>query len=175
MTDIPGGSIEPGGGGGGGETTERVALPATVSLVAMICAEPTATAVTNPELLTVATDVLLDVQAIARPVRTLLLASRVVAVACVVDPGLSEVELSETLTDATAAGGGGGGAATLTPALPLFPSLVAVICAVPAATAVTTPEPLTVATPLLLDVQAMARPVSTLLLASRVVAVACVV
>jgi hypothetical protein len=47
----------------------------------MICAEPTATAVTRPEADTVATAVLLELQATERPVRTLLLASRVVAVA----------------------------------------------------------------------------------------------
>jgi hypothetical protein len=105
----------------------------------------------------------------------LLLASRVVAVACVVCPGFSEALASDTPTEATATGGGGGGAATLNPALPLFPSLVAVICALPAATAVTTPELLTVATAGLVELQTMTRPVRTLLLASRVVAVACVV
>ena len=68
--------------------------------------------------------------------------------------------------------GTGGGAATVSVALPLLLSLVAIICAEPTATALTTPDALTVATPVLLDVQAMLRPASTLLFASRVVAVA---
>ena len=163
------------GGGGGGAATVRPALPLLPSLVAVICAVPAATAVTRPEPLTVATDVLLELQAMLRPVRTLLLASRVVAVAWVVWPVLSELDASETLTDATATGGGGGVATTVRVAFPLTPSLVAVIWADPTATAVTRPEPLTVATALLLEAQLTERPDRALPLPSRVVAVACVV
>jgi hypothetical protein len=47
----------------------------------MICAVPEPAADTKPDEETVATALLLELQVIARPVRTLLLASRVVAVA----------------------------------------------------------------------------------------------
>ena len=74
-------------------------------------------------------------------------------------------------------GGGGGGdeAVTLIEADPLLPSLVAVICAEPAATAVTSPDPETVATAVLFEPHVTVRPVSVLPLASFSVAVACVV
>jgi hypothetical protein len=71
----------------------------------------------------------------------------------------------ETLTDAT------GTAEIVTLAVPLFPSLVAVIVAEPAATPVTTPLDDTVAIPVLELDHVSARPVSTLLFASRAVAV----
>jgi hypothetical protein len=112
---------------------------------------------------------LLEAQLIARPVSTLLLASRVVAVACVVWPGLRLLAARETLTEATATGGADD---TVIVALPLRPSLVAVISADPTAAAVTRPDVDTVATELLVELQVTARPVRTLLLASRVVAVA---
>src|SRR5690348_16834887 len=70
------------------------------------------------------------------------------------------------------AGGGAGdvGAVTVIVAVPLCPSLVAVMVAVPAPIAVTTPDVVTVATaPLLVD-HVMARPVSVLPLASSVAA-----
>jgi hypothetical protein len=54
--------------------------------------------------------------------------------------------------------------------VPVFVSLNAVIVAVPAAIAVTSPEPDTVLMAGLLELQVIVRPVSTLLLASRVVA-----
>src|SRR6185436_6411284 len=73
----------------------------------------------------------------------------------------------------TGAGGGAGAACTVTLALPDFPSLVAVITAVPAATPLTLPDEFTVAVLGLLELQVMARPESTLPLASRVTAVAC--
>jgi len=64
---------------------------------------------------------------------------------------------------------------TVSAAVPLFPSLVAVIVAVPAATAVTTPDDDTVAAAVLLDVHDTGRPVTTLPAASLVVAVSAVV
>ncbi len=64
---------------------------------------------------------------------------------------------------------------TVTVAVPLCPSLVAVIVAEPAATPVTSPVPLTVATPGALLAQAIARPLSGFPLASRGVAVSCTV
>ena len=69
----------------------------------------------------------------------------------------------------------GPAAVTVSDAAPDFPSLVAVILAVPGLTAVTSPVPFTVATGALLDVHVTTRPVSTVPLASVVVAVACVV
>ena len=72
-----------------------------------------------------------------------------------------------TVTEAT----GAGGTVTVIAAVPLLPSLVAVTVAEPAATPVTTPLDDTVAMPVLELDHATARPVSTLLLASRVVAV----
>ena len=62
-----------------------VGLELTDSLVAVIVAAPTPTAVTVaglPLALTVRTAVLLDAQVIARPVSTLPFASLVVAVSC---------------------------------------------------------------------------------------------
>ena len=64
---------------------------------------------------------------------------------------------------------------TVRGALPFVPSLVAVMLALPAAIAVTRPVPDTVATPVLSEDHVIVRPMSTLLLASRVVAVAWVV
>jgi len=68
---------------------------------------------------------------------------------------------------------GGGLATTLIAAEPLFPSLLAVIVAVPVATAVTTPDDVTAATAGALDVQVTCRPRSTLPLASSRVATSC--
>lgn len=67
--------------------TVIVELPFCPSLVAVICTVPAATAVTRPVLeLTDATlEFALD-QLITRPVRTLLLASRVTAESCTVAP-----------------------------------------------------------------------------------------
>src|SRR2546425_8849692 len=72
-------------------------------------------------------------------------------------------------------GGGGGGAVTVIVAVPVWPSLVAVIVAAFAATADTRPLALTVATDALLVVQVTTRPVSGLPLASFGVAVSCTV
>ena len=63
----------------------------------------------------------------------------------------------------------------MTVALPVLPSLVAVMVAEPATRALTSPEPETVATIVLLDDQVMVRPVRTLPLASRVTADSCTV
>src|SRR5688500_17179019 len=95
---------------------------------------PGATPVTNPEAETVAIAVLLDAQPTMRPVRTLPLASCSTAVNWNVAPTTIEVVAGLTVTDATAT------SVTVTEALPLFPSEVAVIVTgPPAATPVTTP------------------------------------
>src|SRR2546425_8919674 len=68
---------------------------------------------------------------------------------------------------------GGGGAETVSAAVPLCPSLVAVIVADPTATPLTRPLPLTVATAVLLLAHVTVRPVSGAPLASLGVAVSC--
>ena len=81
MRVIPVGSFEePGGGGGGGALTVIVAVPVCVSLVAVIVAGPAASAVTNPEVeLTEAMFGFPLDHVTTRPVRTLLLESRMAA------------------------------------------------------------------------------------------------
>jgi hypothetical protein len=76
------------------------------------------------------------------------------------------------VTDAT---GTGAGAVTVIAEVPVLVSLVAVIVALPAAIAVTRPDAETVLMLVLLELQVTTRPVSTLLLASRVTAESCCV
>jgi hypothetical protein len=71
------------------------------SLAAVIVALPRASAVTRPELETVAIPELLEVQLIRRPVSTLLAESYVTADSCTVAPGCSEALAGDTETDAT--------------------------------------------------------------------------
>ena len=66
-------------GTGAGALTVIADVPVLVSLVAVIVVLPAATAVTRPDAETVLIPVLLELQVTRRPVRTLLLASRVVA------------------------------------------------------------------------------------------------
>ncbi|HWG35415.1 MAG TPA: hypothetical protein VN650_14695, partial [Gemmatimonadaceae bacterium] len=68
-----------------------------------------------------------------------------------------------------------GTAVTDSDALPVFPSLVALIVVVPGAMEVTKPAESTRATDVALELQTIVRPVSVLPLASRVTALACVV
>lgn len=165
-----------GGGGGGAGVTGAgmvtVAVPLFPSLVAVIVIVPAATAVTTPDVVTVASAELLDDHDTARPVSTLPLASRVEAASVSDAPTASCDDAGVTTTDAT---GAGAGAFTVICALPVFPSLVAVIVAVPAAFAVTTPLALTVAVCGALDAQTMLRPVSVLPLPSYVIAVSVIV
>jgi hypothetical protein len=78
-----------------------------------------------------------------------------------------------SLKDPVGGGGGGGGAVwTVRAALPLFPSLTAVMVVLPLAMAVINPNAEIVATALLLELQVIMRPVSTLLAESYVLAVA---
>jgi hypothetical protein len=113
------------------------------SLEAVIVAEPAATAVASPDPDTVAIPLLLELQLITRPVSTLLLASRVTAESCTVPPICRLAVAGDTDIDAT---GIGAGALTLKDAEALFPSLEAVIAAVPGATAEISPLLDTVAT-----------------------------
>jgi hypothetical protein len=104
---------------------------------------PAATALTSPELETVAMELLAEFQPMTRPVSTLPLASRVVADSCTVPPICRVVLGGDTDTDAT---GIGAGALTLNGVELFFPSLVAVMFVVPAPIAVMTPVVCTVAT-----------------------------
>ncbi len=147
--------------------TVTVAVPLLPSLVAVIVAEPAVTPVTRPPLLTVATAVLLLAQVTTRPVSVLPAASLVTAESCWVEPVLMLAVAGLTVTEAT------GTIVTVMAAVPLLPSLVAVIVAEPAATPVTRPVPLTVATPVLLLAHATTRPVSVAPAASFVTADSC--
>jgi len=88
----------------GGRPTVTVAVPPLPSLVAVIVAAPTVTAVTSPIEDTVATEGLLVHHAVTRPERTLPLASSAVAVAVVVSPITSEDFPKSTATLATGVG-----------------------------------------------------------------------
>ena len=144
----------------GTAVTLTAAVPLLPSLVAVIVAEPAALAVTSPPALTVATVVLPLAHVIVRPVSTLPAESFVVTDSCAVWPTNRLVEAGFTVTAAT------GTTLVDTVAVPLFPSLVAVIVAAPAATAVTRPLPDTVATAGALLAQVTTRPVRGLPFAS---------
>jgi len=102
-------------------------------------------------------------------VSTLPLASSVVAVNCTVCPTCMLAEAGLTTTEAT------GTEVTVIAAVPLFPSLVAVIVADPAATPLTSPFAETVATAGALLVHVTTRSLSGLSFASSGVAVTCTV
>src|SRR6266566_602375 len=146
--------------------TTIAALALFPSLVAVILAEPTPAAVTRPLAFTVATLAASVDQMIARPESGLPLASSGVAVSCCVAPTRIVALVGLKLTDAT-------GTMTVIAALPLLPSLAAVMLAVPAASAVTSPLPFTVATPGASLDQVIVRPESGLPLAWSGVAVSC--
>src|SRR5882762_745484 len=147
--------------------TVTVAVPFFPSLVAVMVAVPAVTPVTRPLPLTVATAVLLVAHVTARPLSAVPPASWGVAVSCPVWPTGTLDAAGLTTTDAT------GTFVTVTVAEPFFPSLVAVMVAVPAVTPVTRPLPLTVATAALLVAHVTARPLSAVPPASRGVAVSC--
>jgi hypothetical protein len=149
--------------------TVTVALPVFPSLVAMMFAVPTATAVTTPAEDTVATVVLSELHVTARPVSVAPFASSVVAVACEVPTAVIELGTRATVTDATGTG------VTVMAEVPLLPSLVAVIVADPAVCDVTSPVASTDATEGSVDVQATARPVKMLSPASFATAESCCV
>src|SRR5437773_3855237 len=141
-----------GGGGGAGVVTVTLAVPLFPSLVAVIVAVPAATPVTSPPVETVAALALFVAQLMLRPLSAVPLASLGVAVSCTVAPTSSAGAGGATVTDATGTG------VTVTVAVPLFPSLVAVIVAVPAATVVTSPLVETLATVEALDAHVTVRP-----------------
>src|SRR5439155_20123421 len=103
----------------------------------------------------------------ARPVSTFPTASLWVAVSCVVAPTNTVAVAGLTVTDAT------GTLDTVTAAVPLCPSLAAVIVTDPTATPVTRPLADTVASATFELVQLITRPLSTFPAASLGVAVSC--
>src|SRR5437588_385918 len=140
-------------------------VPLCPSLVAVMVADPVATAVTTPLPLTRAIVVSLLDHVTARPDKTLPLASLIVAVSCAVCPTDTVADARVPLTAAT------GAAVTATTAVPLWPSLSAVIVADPAATPLTRPVPPTVPAGVFLLDQVTVLPVSTFPAESNVVAV----
>jgi hypothetical protein len=132
------------------------------STVALMVADPGATALTRPEPLTAATAELLDAHETGRE-SVFPCASRAVALSWTFFPTSSVAVVGEMLTVATA------GALTVTADDADFPSAVAVIDADPGAIALTRPEPLTVATDASLVDQEIARVIATPF-ASRVTA-----
>jgi len=136
-------------------STVSVADALLPSLDAVIVVVPTASVVIAPSLLTAATLGDVDDQVIARPVSVAPRSSRSTAKAVVVAPSVSVGSASVIVTVATGAG------ATVIGALPLFPSLVPVIVADPAAIADTTPALFTEAIAGADDDQSTDRPVST--------------
>ena len=158
---------EDGGGVTGGVLTLSAALPVFPSLVATMFVEPAANADTIPVAETVATPGTDDDHVTDRPVRTFPLASRSVAVACVVCPAKSDEADSATVILATGAG------VTLSGIDPLFPSLAAVTVTEPGARPVTTPLGETVAAAVFEEVQLTVRPLSSCPAASRSVTVTC--
>src|SRR5438270_142704 len=147
-----------------GAVTVTALVPPCPSLVAVIVTEPAATPLTTPLPLTDATPTLLLAHVTVRPLNAVPPASLGVAVSWTVWPACTLAAAGLTVTEAT------GTVVTDTVAVPLCPSLVAVMVAEPTVAAVTSPAPLTVATPVLLLAQVMARPASVLPFASLRVA-----
>src|SRR5256885_5715111 len=146
-------------------------VPLFPSLAAVIVAEPAAFAVTRPLAFTVAIAVSLDDQVTARPESGLPPASLGVAVSCTVCPTGTLADDGVTVTEAT----GTGTLVTVMVAVPLFPSLVAVIVAEPAPRPVTSPLPLTRAIVVSSLAQVTPLPDSGLPFASLGVALSCTV
>jgi hypothetical protein len=115
------------------DETVNWADPDLPSAVAVIVVEPGDSAVTSPPLETEAICVFVDLYVIVRPVMTLLAASRVTTVACVVCPTSSVLAANVTLTVATPGG------VTVSVFDPFLPPIVAVIVVDPAVTPVTRP------------------------------------
>src|SRR5207244_13144809 len=116
--------------------TVTAALLLLPSLVAVIVADPAATPATRPLPLTVATLGLPLVHVTIRPVSVPPAESFGVAVSCTVCPTVRLVVAGEIATEAT------GTVVTVSAAVLLLPSLVAVIIAEPGVTPATRPLPL---------------------------------
>src|SRR3954468_58750 len=134
---------------------------------AVIVTVPATSALTSPDADTVAMEELLDTQVIVRPDKMLPFASRATAESCTVAPTAALGAAGDTVTVVT---GTGAGAVAVTADVPFLPSLWAVIVALPAATAVTSPAEDTVAIVELLDDQVTVLPVRAFPFASAVAA-----
>ena len=132
-------------------------------------AVPSAMPVTRPVPSTAATVPSLVVHVTVRPERRLPFASLTVAPRRTLAPRYTLAGLGLTVTEAT------GRFVTVTAAVALFPSLVAVIVAEPTARPLTTPLGDTVAIALLLVAHVTVRPGSTFPLASLATALSCCV
>jgi len=140
------------GAGGGEAVTVMEDVPDFPAQVAVIVAEPAATPVTTPAALTVAAAALFVDHVTVCPLITFPCSSLTVATSVVVAPAPTVAVDGVTVTLVTTGAGGGGGAVTVTSDVPLFPALVAVMVAAPAAMPVTVPSDATVAVaPLLVD------------------------
>src|SRR5260370_1123951 len=150
-------------------STVMADVPLIPSLIAVIVAEPAAMPVTTPLALTVATAGALLDQVTTRPLSVAPAASLVTAESCSVAPTNTLAGAGLTVTLAT------GTFSTVMADVPLIPSLVTVIVAEPAATPVTTPLALTVATAVLLLPHVTTRPARATPFTSFGVAVSCCV
>jgi hypothetical protein len=128
-----------------GALTVTGVLPVFPSLVPVMLALPAAIPVTRPVELTVATDELLELQVMLRPLSAFPIASVKTAVACVVCPCVIVGDARRTVTVATGTGGTGGTGGTVAVVVPVTPSLVALIVVAPTAFIVRRPVELTVA------------------------------
>ncbi len=124
---------------GAGATTVSAARPVTPAAVAMTSASPAPTPVTSPAASTTATAVSPDAQSNSAPATAWPLASVAAAARRSVSPVTNVSAAGATATALTSW-------ATVTAALPDTPPALAVIVAVPLPTAVTSPDPSTVAT-----------------------------
>jgi len=152
----------------GATVTVTLVVPLLPSLVAVIVADPAATAVMTPAD-TVATEAALVDHVTTRSVTTVPLASFTVSV------GVAVCEMTRAKLGGDSVTLPTGIAVTVTVEDPLFPSAVAVIVAVPPATPVTTPDDDTVAVDALLVPHVMGRLVTTVPFSSFTVAVNVVV
>lgn len=131
--------------------TMIVPVPDFPSLVAVIVVVPADTPVTTPVVEIVAIAVELELHVTERPVSVLPTASLVMAVNVCVPATITFAESGLTVTVAT------GTRTTFTEAVPVFPSHVAVIVAVPSPTPCTTPDGVTVAMDVLLELHVTVR------------------
>jgi hypothetical protein len=121
-------------------------------------AMPADAPVTSPLEFTDATVAFDEFHEMERPVRMVPAASRRVAVSCALPPTRALTVAGATVTVAT---GTGAGATTLSVAVPVTPSLVARMVALPAETPVAMPAEVTVETDVFAELQLTDLPVST--------------
>jgi hypothetical protein len=124
-------------GPGAGAVTVTGTLAETLPLEAVTVVFPAPAPATRPDWFTVATDELALDQLMDTPLSTVPEASSAVAITCCVPP---TTRLSDVGVSVIAARGPGPPDVTVIDAVPVCPSLVAVIVVLPAATPVTTPD-----------------------------------